>query len=567
MKNTKMLTKSFILQNMIAILVMVLLLFFSSFLEVYPIRIMQKIIDGLTTSLAISSLIALLGSWYFCKILGSLTRALSGRAAAYLSSRYSSLLRSSIFHRIVTSSYSNIEENTVTDSVTNSIEDVNSIGQALTSPIQYIGQNVFIFIWATYFLIKIDPILFLTCIPLGIVMWIAGTIVSGKNKKNQFQRRALEDKIADTLIDYFAGSREILSLGLTSKYIGRFNETDQRLRVTQFRTDWLSSLLSSMLDALWPIATVISLGLGGYRVLQGDLSIGGLIAFMWYIQWAINPISQLTVFKNQIQTAKVAYSRVSELLEAYPSDEDQIKPNNTPIDEITMEGVSYTYRNGNRGVINISLQLRKGCFYSIVGKTGSGKSTIGKLLNGLYQPTSGRILINNLDSNLVEFRNAKRIMSAYSDAYIFSGSLEDNLTLSFNEKNSHKKAVEALIDLLNLGDIRNVKSLSNQGEHGLSNGQKQRIAIGRLMYSKPDLLLLDEATSGIDSGTEQAILNKLQLISKDRIVVLMSHRLSSVLHTDYCYLINNGEVIIQGRPADLINDSKAFKELFTDQIY
>lgn len=353
---------------------------------------------------------------------------------------------------------------------------------------------------------------------------------------------------------------------MDNRFNNAFSNFNENLCARQYKSSWLNSALSSLLDILWPVATVISLGLGGYRMLTGNLSIGGLVAFMWYIQWAINPVSQFAVYKNQIQTATVAYERISKLIETYGNNTRCRKYFSQEITNIVFDNVSYKYKNGGRGVDGISVSFHRGVFYSIVGKTGSGKSTIGKLINGLYKPLSGTIKINGGDMMPNSILGSRQIMSAYSDPYIFSGSIVDNITLFTENEKIQADRLENIFSILRLNDLRLADNLSDQGEHGLSTGQRQRIAIGRLLYQNPDVIIIDEATSSIDSNTEKAILDKLTELSSDHIVILISHRLSSVLKTDHCYMINDGRIVCQGNPLKLLDQSADFKELFVDQI-
>lgn len=558
-------TIKFVSKNILTLIMLFVFLLLASFFEIYPILFMQEILDGLTKSSEFTTLFLPLAYWYGCRIFGAMFSALSGRMSALLSSKYSRYVRKAIFDKITLSSYSITEDKSAAENIYTSIDDVNSLGAAILSPIQYMAQNLFVFIWATTYLIKVDYVLYLVCVPLGVVMWLFGNVVSQKSKKNEDERRSLESGVAEIINGFFSGSREILTLGLVDRFTHVFDDLNKDLCSRQYRNGWLHSVLSSLLDILWPVATVIALGLGGYRVSVGHLTIGGLVAFMWYIQWAINPVSQVAVYKNKIQIASVSYKRIAHLFETYGTSNRDKRTYSEKISEITFDGVFYRYENSGRGVENVSLSLKRGQFYSIVGKTGSGKSTIGKLIDGLYEPTSGTIKLNGAEILPSSLLGSRQIMSAFSDTYIFEGSIVDNITL-FSQTDSTKTDLDDIFSILSLNNLRTVDNLSSQGEHGLSTGQKQRIAIGRLLYHNPDVLIIDEATSALDSSTEKYILHRLSELSANHIVILISHRLSSILKTDYCYMVDNGGIVCQGSPMMLLDKSKEFKQLFADQI-
>ena len=566
MKLLRNITTEFVSKNKFALFMLFVFLLLASFFEIYPVLFMQRILDGLTQSINFVTILLLLIYWYGCRLIGALFSALSGRMSSSLSSKYSRRIRKAIFDRITLSSYAVAEDKSAAENIYTSIDDVNSLGSAILSPIQYMAQNLFIFIWATVYLIKLDYVLYLTCVPLGVVMWFFGNVVSRKTKNNEVKKRTVESNVAEVINGFFSGAREVLTLGLVDRIRCVFDGLNEELCNRQYRNGWLQSALSSLLDILWPIATVITLGLGGYRVSTGQLTIGSLIAFMWYIQWAINPVSQFAVYKNQIQIASVSYNRIDQLFETYGTSSRTPKACLEKISEITFDRVSYSYENSGRGIRDVSFSLKTGTFYSIVGKTGSGKSTIGKLISGLYEPEAGTIELNGTDIIPASLIGNLQIMSAFSDAYIFTGSIIDNITLFSDEDTLKQGSLDDVFSVLSLDDLRNSDNLSSQGEHGLSTGQKQRIAIGRMLYHNPDVLIIDEATSAIDSSTEKSILDKLSALSANHIVVLISHRLSSILRTEYCYVVDNGCIVSQGNPTMLLEDSNKFKQLFADQM-
>ena len=566
MKLLRNITTEFVSKNKFALFMLFVFLLLASFFEIYPVLFMQRILDGLTQSINFVTILLLLIYWYGCRLIGALFSALSGRMSSSLSSKYSRRIRKAIFDRITLSSYAVAEDKSAAENIYTSIDDVNSLGSAILSPIQYMAQNLFIFIWATVYLIKLDYVLYLTCVPLGVVMWFFGNVVSRKTKNNEVKKRTVESNVAEVINGFFSGAREVLTLGLVDRIRCVFDGLNEELCNRQYRNGWLQSALSSLLDILWPIATVITLGLGGYRVSTGQLTIGSLIAFMWYIQWAINPVSQFAVYKNQIQIASVSYNRIDQLFETYGTSSRTPKACLEKISEITFDRVSYSYENSGRGIRDVSFSLKTGTFYSIVGKTGSGKSTIGKLISGLYEPEAGTIELNGTDIIPASLIGNLQIMSAFSDAYIFTGSIIDNITLFSDEDTLKQGSLDDVFSVLSLDDLRNSDNLSSQGEHGLSTGQKQRIAIGRMLYHNPDVLIIDESTSAIDSSTEKSILDKLSALSANHIVVLISHRLSSILRTEYCYVVDNGCIVSQGNPTMLLEDSNKFKQLFADQM-
>lgn len=562
MESLKILTQKFIKSQLPSIITLFIFLLVAAFMEIFPIRFMEEIIDGFSGNMLLSALLISLLYWYLCRVIGSVSETFAGRQAARFSSVFSDKIRLELYERITNSQFHIIEQANVSENIGAAIDDANKIGNAIVAPIKYTAQNAFTFIWASYFLIKIDYILYFTCIPLGIIMWLIGDAISKKTLDNQKKKREMESEVTQLYLNLFGGVKEIFTLKTARQQKKILTEKSDDLKKFQFKVQWLASFLASMTNALWPIATVISLGVGGYRVLNHELTIGGAMAFMWYVQWAIHPISQLSFYKNEIQSSRVAYMRIKKLFDMFKGDA-VAEINEERINDIELKNISYFYPENNRGVSNISLRLTKGYIYSLVGATGCGKSTIAKLIMGLYEPCEGKIKLNGEMWSQMKLLGAKQIKSAYSNPYLFPTNIIDNIAL---EQNTDKKKLEKIIRLLKLEDVPTDEFIISQGEQGLSTGQKQRIGIARLLYNPVDVIILDEAASAIDSDTEKIISENIKEAFSEKIVLSISHRLSTVLATDYCFILNGGKIIEQGDPKKLIKNSDNFKSLFADQI-
>ena len=562
MESLEKLTKKFIKSQLPSIITLFLFLLVAAFMEIFPIRFMEEIVDGFSNNMLLSALLISLLYWYLCRVIGSVSETFAGRQAARFSSVFSNKIRLELYERIANSQFHIIEQANVSENIGAAIDDANKFGNAIVAPVKYTAQNVFTFIWASYFLIKIDYILYFTCIPLGIIMWLIGDAISKKTLDNQKKKRELESEVTQSYLNLFSGVREIFTLKTARQQKKLLAEKSGNLKKFQFKVQWLASFLASMTNALWPIATVISLGVGGYRVLNHELTIGGAMAFMWYVQWAIHPISQLSFYKNEIQSSRVAYMRIKKLFDLFKGDA-VAEINEEQINDIELENISYFYPENNRGVSNISLSLTKGHIYSLVGVTGCGKSTVAKLIMGLYEPREGKIKINGEKWPQMKLLGAKQIKSAYSNPYLFPTNIIDNITL---EQSADEKKLEEIMRLLKLEDVPTDEFIISQGEQGLSTGQKQRIGIARLLYNPVDVIILDEAISAIDSDTEKVISENIKEVFSEKIVLSISHRLSTVLATDYCFILTGGKIIEQGDPKQLIKNSDNFKELFADQI-
>lgn len=565
MENMKSFNRRFLKRNLTGFALLVAALFLVGLLEIIPIRYMSAIIDGLSSNFDVTFLVINLLYWYGLRIGKSIISAVAGWFSSSLSASYSASLRELLFHRIVHTKYETLETASLSDTVTGSIEDINSMGSLLVNPIQYIAQNLFTFLWAIILLIRIDGVLLTACLPLGLLMWFAGQIASKKTAVYQKEKRKLEGGIAARIIGYLLESRDILTFRIQKKALNRFINNSSALEKQQRTAQFISALLTSVLDALWPIATVVVLAMGGYRALNDHLTLGGLVSFMWYVQWAIHPISQMSIYKNQIQVAKVASERMEKLFDVFPVSSDDGPVCNSTIRSMDLQHIFFSHKSTGRGIRDVSLSLLPGIRYSIVGHTGCGKSTLCKLLLGLYIPDSGQITIKT-DTGIMEnpFYSSK-ITAAFQEPLVFSGGIASNVAARDVEPDSEK--VKQCLNIVGLSSIYDESNdtLSELGDRGLSSGQKQRLAIARILYYNPDVIILDEATSALDSDIESLIMKHL-FSNRKSIIIIVAHRLSLAMKTDTCFLMDNGNLIATGSPNELLRTNTTFQKLFRDQI-
>jgi len=323
----------------------------------------------------------------------------------------------------------------------------------------------------------------------------------------------------------------------------------------------ISTTAGSISNFLNKLSSLLLLWVGAYLVLQGQLTLGQLIAFRIIAGYTTSPLLRLIQLYQNFQETALSLERLADILDA--STETEVAgSNNIPMPEIQgavrYENVTFRFAaSGDPQLLNVNLDFRAGTFIGVVGASGAGKSTLTKLLPRLYELDSGRILIDGYDIGKVELYSLRRqIGVVLQDTLLFDGTVQENIALT-NPDATQEEIVEAakiavahdFIMSLPLGYNTRV------GERGsaLSGGQRQRIAIARTVLQNPCLLVLDEATSALDYHTERSVCLNLAAAFKGRTVFFITHRLATIKNADAIVMMDSGTVVETGTHAELMN--------------
>ena len=272
-----------------------------------------------------------------------------------------------------------------------------------------------------------------------------------------------------------------------------------------------------------------------------------------------------------IQEAEASQKRINEFLKIEPEIKNNTTEHSNINGSIEFKNVSFTYDDTNiEALKNVSFRVNKGETLAILGKTGSGKSSILSLITRMYDVENGSVLMDGkplATLNLFDLRNSIGIVP--QDAFLFSDSIKNNIKFG-NENASDEEVIEAAKKAV---VHKNIKKFKNQyetvlGERGitLSGGQKQRVSIARAIIKNPKILLLDDCLSAVDTETEEKILNNLLEITKDKTTIIISHRISSAKNADVIIILDDGRIIQQGSHNQLINEEGYYKELYYKQL-
>ena len=321
-------------------------------------------------------------------------------------------------------------------------------------------------------------------------------------------------------------------------------------------------------------AFIAVLGVGGYRVANGDTSIANLITFVLLMFTMSRPLGQAFGAYSSIQSALGALARIQEVLDVEleeSNEESKAKETRKGKNSTAIEFKKVNFAYDEAAILqNVSFKIERGTRVAIVGPSGSGKSTSFSLIERFYEPTSGQILLDGQPVTHISRADLRaQIGYVEQDAPVLAGSLKDNLLIG--KPDATDKELKAVLNEVNLTDVlkRDKRGLKAEvGENGimLSGGERQRLAIARALLAAPPILLLDESTASLDGLNEQRMREALDAVAKNRTVIVIAHRLSTVVDSDQIIVMQQGKVIGTGTHKQLLKSTPLYKELAATQM-
>jgi subfamily B ATP-binding cassette protein HlyB/CyaB len=414
----------------------------------------------------------------------------------------------------------------------------------------YVGL-MFWYSWqmALVSLLIIPPFLLLAIFATPFLRRISREIFGASAEQNSY------------LIQALTGIKTVKSTAVEHNVRWKWEELLHKSVKTNFSGQVISNRLQIFSNGINAAITSTTLCFGAYQVIHDNLTIGQLVAFNMLLGNIIQPFQRLTVLWNQLQEVLIAMERINDVLDAEPEEDLQTQARQIlpPLrGQIRFENVTFRYHpESNDNIIeNLSFEVEPGQMLALVGRSGSGKTTISKLLLGLYPPTKGRILVDGYELNNVALGSLRQQTGVVDqDTFMFGGTIQENISLS--DPGAPLAAVIEAAELAGADEFIRKLPMGYEtqiGEGGglLSGGQRQRIAIARALMGNPPLLIMDEATSHLDSESERIIQNNLSAILKDRTTVVIAHRLSTIRSADRILVLDRGILVEQGNHRELM---------------
>lgn len=481
-------------------------------------------------------------------------------------------LKNEIYQHYQSLSLSFYKKNKTGDLMNRITEDVAYVRQYLGPGIMYPMDLISRATIILAFMINIDPMMtFYTLVPLpilSVLIYKVASTISRKSREVQKQQSTISSLVQDT----FSGIRVIKSFNTEESTKVQYEDEATLYENKALSLAQTEAFFSPLMILVVGISNLLILYMGGVRYYEGKLNIGVIAQYFMYLNMLIWPFTSLGFVTMLIQRAEVSMARINEFLKQEPEIVNTVEEETPIAGEIEFKNVSYTYPNtGIEALKNISFKLEKGKSLAIMGKTGSGKSTIALLLARLLQPTDGQILIDGIpyeDLNLDSLRQA--IGFVPQEAYLFSDSIAHNILFGADKEKGLEDAKEYAAKAAVHDNIEGFRETYNTvlGERGvtLSGGQKQRISIARALIKEPEILVFDDSLSAVDTETEEEILNNLQSEMNQKTTLIITHRISSAKNTDYILVLDDGEIAEFGTHTGLLAKNGAYYSLVKKQL-
>ncbi|MBM3434455.1 MAG: ABC transporter ATP-binding protein [Bacteroidetes bacterium] len=551
----------------------------SAVFSVYPAIYIREAFDTVSEALRLQSdsgelLRALMGYSALILLLSALRGAftfLMRQTLIVMSRRIEYELKNDIYRHYQALDQTFYRRNATGDLMNRISEDVSRVRMYLGPGVMYTINTAFSTGLTLVFMFQVDPKLsWITLAPMPVLVWAiyrVSTLINQRSHAVQEQQSAISTLAQET----FSGIRVLKVYGLEGEQTERYAHSAQQSYQLNRELYWVNALFAPLMMLLVGLSTVLTVWIGGEGVIEGRLSPGVIAEFVYYVGLLTWPIASIGWVMSLIQRAEASMARINDFLDVAPLVRQPAEPHRAPVlGAWTFEGVSYTYPDsGIQALDNVSFAVNPGETLVVVGRTGSGKSSLVGLMNRLMDPSSGRVLLDGVDLRDWDLNALRASIGTVSqDPFLFSDSVADNI--AFGSLNAERAEVERQAELADVADdIRGFPQGFDTvvGERGvtLSGGQKQRVSIARALMKQPPVLLFDDALSAVDTETEVTILSNLKARLQGLTAVLITQRLSCVHLADRIVVLDEGRVVQQGSHAELIKQPGRYAELYALQ--
>ena len=450
-------------------------------------------------------------------------------------------------------------------------EDVSRVRMYTGPSIMYLVNLLALIAFSLFFMLRENVMLtvyVLSPLPiLAIAIYFVNNLINRKSERIQQHLSHLTTEAQES----FSGIRVIKSFVQESSMMRFFSTKAEAYRENALGLARVEAFYFPSISLLIGVSTLLTIYMGGVYQLQQRISSGTIAEFVVYVNMLTFPVSAIGWVASMIQRAAASQKRLNEFLQAKPSiEEDPDASTLAGIDEILFQEVGFTYpHTGVRALDGFSLRIRKGEKIAIIGRTGSGKSTIAQLMLRNYDRSDGSITINGKDLRQYSLKSLRdRISYVPQDVFLFSDTVGNNIRFGSSDSSDEQvrtAARRAAVDEEILGFAHGYDTLVGERGVNLSGGQKQRISIARALCKDAELLLFDDCLSAVDARTEQRILAGLNEVLKDKTAVIITHRIFTLFDFDRILVLEDGMVKEQGRHEDLMALRGHYFELYSRQ--
>ncbi len=489
-------------------------------------------------------------------------------STAWMGHRVLYTLRREMFNHLQKLSLSFYDRNQVGRVMSRVQNDVTSLQELVTSGFFTILADILGLAVVIFWLVKLDVVMALVTMSIVPVLLVVLWIWQERAKRAFIRVRQAIAVVNSNLQENISGVRVIQGLNREDENLRKFDMVNAANLNANIRVGQLTAVVAPVLEVSVALATAAVIIFGGIRVLNGDTTVGVVVAFVLFVQRFFEPLRELVMQSTQLQRAMAGGQRIFEVLDTKPEITDM--PNAAKLPpirgDINFENVGFSYGSGVEVLHGINLHVAPGETIALVGPTGSGKTTLTALISRLYDVTSGCIRIDGLDVRQVQRASLARQMGVVlQDPFLFSGTVRDNIRYGRPEATDEEivRAAEAVgvhEFILQMGDGYDT-ILQERGQN-LSLGQRQLLSFGRAILADPRIIILDEATANVDSTTEATIQRALKRLLIGRTSFVIAHRLSTIRSADRIVVLEGGKIIETGTHDQLLTHDGLYSRLY-----
>jgi len=505
-------------------------------------------------------------------ILDAVLTFMQGWLMAGVSQRIVKRLRDALFKKLQKLPVAFFDKRTHGELMSRLSNDIDNVSSTISQSTTQLMSGVIVISGSFIMMLILSPILTVaSLVTVPLVFLLTKTIAKRTSvlfKEQQIQLGKLNGQIEETI----SGIEVVKAFNHEEKVISEFEEVNQKLREVGLKAQIWSGFLMPIMNVINNLGFAIVAVTGGFLAVENVITVGAIASFITYSRQFVRPLNDLAQIFNMLQSGVAGAERVFEILDEQEEPEDL--PDGVvlknPKGHVVFENVSFGYRGDVPILKNVSFESDIGSSTALVGPTGAGKTTIVNLLTRFYDVTEGRILLDGRD--IREYtRDSLRSCFGFvlQDTYLFSGTIKENI--KYGKPEASDEEVIRAAKMANADAF--IKRLPNQyetilSENGgnLSQGQRQLIAIARVILAKPAILILDEATSSIDTRTELHIQEALLSLMEGRTSFIIAHRLNTIRDADRIMVIENGQIVEQGNHRELMEQQGKYYNMFFSQF-
>ncbi|WP_438496509.1 ABC transporter ATP-binding protein [Paenibacillus sp. IHBB 3054] len=535
-------------------------------------EITDLITEGIVTGIDMEAVTSIGLFLVFIYLLSSVLSLAQGLIMSVVTQKVSKSLRTDLSRKMNRLPISYYNKSTTGDILSRVTNDVDTIGQALNQSVGTLVTALALFVGSLIMMFKTNVIMTITAIVATVIGFGLMAVIMKKSQKYFQSQQEYLGKINGHVEEVYSGHTVVKAYNGESQMRSTFESLNMNLKDSAFKAQFLSGLMMPIMMFIGNLGFVAVCVAGAILAMNGTISFGVIVAFILYVRYFTQPLSQIAQAAQSLQSASAASKRVFEFLDAEEMDNESHKEGHleTAAGKVKFEHVQFAYDNSDKLVIkDFSAEVKPGQKVAIVGPTGAGKTTLINLLIRFNELMGGEIYIDDTPISSLTRENIHDLFCmVLQDTWLFEGTIKENLV--YNKTGVTDKEIEEACKSVGLHHF--IQTLSAgydtvlNDKVNLSTGQKQQLTIARAMLKDAPMLILDEATSSVDTRTELLIQQAMDKLMEGRTSFVIAHRLSTIKNADVILVLKDGDILESGSHHELLAKNGFYAELYNSQF-